>query len=347
MTLQQLRSATVAFLAGFLLSLTLPVGAATLYYDQRPDILDVGPSPQPTLMSRLTGWLEKSRRNPPPDFSRSVRAYPVLLAQIMAFFPEDEYYFLARDIEYLYDTARVIFKDDPNMLKRFHLLPLGRRLVRDPMLNDYLATQGLTKDNLGNRSVLAIDSCCIGTIPDFLARNLETQGIDVRGFLVTSSQYPSSKVYERMGAEGPVLEEQPHYTGTAIGLDWSEEGRFRVRTHEEGANPEIASSMMERIRDLHDNDEIRRQFFDLKENMSTVFRYLTNLAPTGHVASAQASKAAQALVRLRGVHHLPIYDFLDDALNMNRKNYVRIDYERIITLRTLSASMICQSALTR
>jgi hypothetical protein len=87
---------------------------------------------------------------------------------MLEFFPRDVHFvFLARDMEYAYDLAKLIYRDDPQILSRIHLLWVSRSTLRDPHLKDYLRDEGFW-EWIENGRVLLLDTGIRGTIPNKL-----------------------------------------------------------------------------------------------------------------------------------------------------------------------------------
>lgn len=99
----------------FLIAFFLIFSESGLAKDQeeRPDIQTVSIAIDTAKAPAIAQWNQFSR------------GQFIFLAQMLSFFPENEYYFLARDAEYLYDMARVLLKENPNFRKRLHLLPIS------------------------------------------------------------------------------------------------------------------------------------------------------------------------------------------------------------------------------
>ncbi|MGE4130304.1 MAG: hypothetical protein AB7F86_01630 [Bdellovibrionales bacterium] len=279
---------------------------APKYYDERPDVLTVQPDPNGKRYFQQGGFNYSL-------YEKAAMAYGPLLAEIMTFFPDDEYYFLARDIEYLYDTARVLFQFDEVTSKRFHLLPVGRLNATRANIDEYLAQEGLTQANLQGRQALAIDSCCSGSIPKHIAATVRNRGVQVRGFLIETDDFPKSTLFKSMALRGRHIEDFPHYTGTANGFERDATGRLRVTTEGEEFHPAAASKLMFEIRKLYESADARRRFQDMREKMTTAYEYLKG-------GSRSRAAAIQALLSLRDEHNLPAQAFLDDAFLTNKRN---------------------------
>ncbi len=123
----------------FLLISLFHLSAKTLiaeYYSDRPNISGV----------KVKDHREK--QDLPEIWKTASHGHFVLLAQTLTFFPDGEYYFLARDIEYLYDMAQVLLKNNVALKKRVHLVPISSNLVGNNVdMLDYLEQEGVTKRN--------------------------------------------------------------------------------------------------------------------------------------------------------------------------------------------------------
>lgn len=91
----------------------IPVFAQTYEsYLNRPDILTLKSQKHETGL--IHGWEELKR------------AHLEAIVMLFEMYPQHDIYFLARDSELLYDSAKIVFKDNPNQLKRIHLLNISR-----------------------------------------------------------------------------------------------------------------------------------------------------------------------------------------------------------------------------
>lgn len=92
------------------------------------------------------------------------KAHFHLVSLFLEMYPGTDLYFLARDSELLYDTAKLITKgtaDEPRM----HLLNISRLNMNDQNLLNYLAQEGVTEKSLASgRRAIFIDTGFAGSI---------------------------------------------------------------------------------------------------------------------------------------------------------------------------------------
>jgi hypothetical protein len=152
-------------------------------YSVRPDILT----------------LESHNHELGPLWDSSKAAQFSFIASLLAFNDEKtHFYFIARDSEYLYDTARLVTQNSENA-KRIHLINISRLNLDDSQTKMYLAQQGLTQDNLlHERKALFIDTGFSGTVPRNIEEFFKNQALDHihTQLLVSSNRHiPSSRIF--------------------------------------------------------------------------------------------------------------------------------------------------------
>jgi len=125
-------------------------GSVYTFYDSRPDILNL---PQATS--------EENR----PLSEAWIRFHFVLAAHIFELYPDYHIYFLARDMEYFYDAAKLI-ADGNKDASRIHLINVSRQNYVDPLLKDYLEQVGISNKELRTgKKILLLDTGYQGSIP--------------------------------------------------------------------------------------------------------------------------------------------------------------------------------------
>lgn len=211
------------------------------------------------------------------------------LAEMMAFYPTENLYFMARDGEYLYDMARILFRGEQQILDRFHLLNVSRVSMESDLLNEYLIQEGFTRDQLTARRAVLIDTCCEGTIDTEIRESLPrwAEGRVVSHFFESSnSGIPSSRVY--LETHSPtrdistitVTENIPHYTNSSI--DYAlRNGRYVPIADDEAAahTQAYAEAIMEDIRHFSEAPETLERFQILRQHMETVVHAAHGLVP--------------------------------------------------------------------
>lgn len=303
------------------------------YYDLRPSILKTQ-----AKNHEGTGLV-------PEGWNKAKHGHFVLLAQTLTFFPDSEYYFLARDVEYLYDMAKVLLKKNPDLKKRLHLVPVSRVSSTDTYnMVRFLRQEGVTKRKLHGRKPVFIDSCCTGSIPWLLYRTFKSDGIEARGFLMKADLFPESRVAKALGADGYEIEWLPHYTSPAIGHEKIGE-KVRVRTaFNDQQTKAKALAIMEQIRFDFDNDRARAELTELMQWMRTAYAYLVRDSPYEAVSKKQALKALENMAIKYGIS---ISHFIDDVKSMERRNYATVFEKRVEILQEFASAFPqkCMKAL--
>lgn len=316
----------------FLLVFVAPKSPAA-FYDQRPDILSVDP------IDHI-----KDSDNTLAEWNKASYGHFVLLAELLTFFPDSEFYFLARDIEYLHDMAKVLLKNNSVLKKRLHLVPISTHLSgQSENVRLYLEQEGLTSKNLGNRSALIVDSCCSGSIPYAIINAFQGKKVDIQGFLITANAYPSSELAKSHGAEGGEIEQLPHYNNSATEYVKTSE-KIRIQTGSAPDERPTALKMMQQIRFDEDNAKSRKEFFQLLGLMRTVYAYIVKNSPYKETTLAQAESA---LSKMKTEFDIEPSIFLTDVENMNRKQYASIDAARLYSAKNIDLTQVQNSSKTK
>lgn len=308
----------------FLVALTLLSSfafAGKNFYDERPQILKT----QAQNHTSVKEWNDASR------------GHLFFLAQTLTFFPKSDYYFLARDIEYLYDIAQLMAKDDPVLKERIHLVPVSTALSQEEKnMIEYLEQEGLKKERLKGRSALFIDSCCAGSVPDRIKKAFSNRGVDVRGFLIQTDEYPNSKVAEMAGANGLNIEELPHYNDSAEEYV-KDNGKIRIRMGETSSH-EIKNSVkiMQKIRFEYDNAKARKEFKEIVGLMRLAYSYFAKESSYKRATKAQAFYALETLTKK---YDVSISAFLSDIEALKRKKYAELDIARLKEFKNSSSKI--------
>lgn len=320
-------------LALLLSLLLISTKSSASFYDERPDILKV------EAVDHIKGSKTTLK-----DWSESSHGHFVLLAELLTFFPDSEFYFLARDIEYLHDIARVLFKNDPVMKKRLHLIPVSTQLSYDEYnVRKYLQQEGITSENLGNRTALIVDSCCSGSVPDAIISAFAGKKVKIKGFLIQTDEYPNSRLAENLGADGGDIEGLPHYNNSATEYVVSSK-KIRIETGGVPSERKHALKIMQQIRFDFDNAKTRKEFAELLSLMRTVYAYTAKQSSYKKPSKAQAEKALKTMNE-----KFEIFSsiFLDDVSSMSRKKYASIDKARVKAILKTKTSNIELNNLVR
>lgn len=151
-------------------------------YSDRPDILLVKPQAHPS---------DKRWEN-------IKAAHFTTVALLMALYPTQDLYFLARDAEFLHDTARLIFRNDPQTLARLHLLNVSSVSVSNMHLADYLNENGISEQALKNKKIVFVDTGFKGTVPSKISSLFSRQGqsnIKTHLLLSENLDIPSTRAF--------------------------------------------------------------------------------------------------------------------------------------------------------
>ena len=133
------------------------------------------------------------------DWNDLKAAHLSFVAQLLAIYPQDvDLYFLARDSELLYDTAKLVTENTPDA-KRIHLLNISRANMKDKLVVQYLAQNGISEETLAKgKKVLFVDTGFSGTIPRVISNNFPVKYHgQLKTHLVVSSnpKHPSSRSF--------------------------------------------------------------------------------------------------------------------------------------------------------
>jgi len=138
------------------------------------------------------------------DFiKRFVASAELLILELLLLYPHRDIFFIARDMEYHYDLAAVMFRDEPELLKRFHLVNISRISMHDPMLPEYC------KQAIFDRCerVLLVDSGFNGNVIAHIRRSFPD--MDIKGHLIYSENPAYSSSHAAMEALGIPCDELP------------------------------------------------------------------------------------------------------------------------------------------
>lgn len=175
----------IHFFAISLSSFAINAADSLEYYSARPDILDVKSQEHADdkawaklKMGHLEAW-----------------------AQISGLYPEHEKYFLARDMELLYDLARLLSHElgESLELKKIHLLNVSRLSKTSPHLKAYLEQEGLKEHDLAQgKKILLIDTGFMGSIPQAIKEQYPEhlrKSIDTHLMCSANDEHPSSRMF--------------------------------------------------------------------------------------------------------------------------------------------------------
>lgn len=289
--------------------------AAAEPYSARPDILDPA--------------ISAARAAPNADWQSFKTGALNFLAEMTALYPDDDYYFLARDGEYLHDALRVLAKDDPALLHRLRLVNVSTAISNDPRMRAYLEQEGLTKEGLRGKSAILIDTCCGASIPEKVKAAYPDLPGQVKGHFLTSfgDATPSSRVFieayepgkkvghfdNRLGIK---IEDFPHFTSSAAEFV-SLEGKLVPSSplSAPAGSKERARAMMGDIKSHFSDPALVAKFGRLRATMG---RIAAHARGEQTLAPAELARALGDL-RAEGVHN-----FVEDLADANTKGTARL-----------------------
>ncbi len=200
-------------------------------YSTRPDILSTEFAP-PKSKGTQTEKGSGSKRPAVEDklWHKLLRAHIEAVAEILTMYPNHRFYFLARDSEYLYDTAKLLTRDKPELSDRIHLLNVSRANIDKPDdLKGYLKQEKISEDIISAaKPILLVDTGFKGTIPEAISKLFKPEQ---RPFLQThlmcsgNPDHPSNRAFltaisetasrlDPMKMHGAIMtyEGMPHWT---------------------------------------------------------------------------------------------------------------------------------------
>lgn len=150
---------------------------------QRSDIL--------TQPARKHAWIKE-------PWGEIKRGHLEAVLEVLALHPEKEIYFLARDAEHLYDTARLLLKNQPERLAKMHLLAAGRFSIDHPNFGAYLAQEGINKAALrSGKKILFVDTAYNGSIGTAIQKKFpdSAASFDQKLMRSTNPDIPGTRVF--------------------------------------------------------------------------------------------------------------------------------------------------------
>lgn len=248
------------------------------------------------------------------------------LAELRALYPNDDYYFLARDGEYLYDAMKVLAQDDPALLKRIRLVNVSTALSNNSGMRPYLIQEGLTKEKLKGKGVVLIDTCCGASIPEKIKAAFPELKGQLKGhFLTSTGQFtPSSRVFLEAYTPGEIkavttqlgiqIEGFPHFTSSA-NVYQNEKGKLEPYSNYPASTSEKdkARTLMADLKAHFTDPKVKETYTELTEKMSTI-------AAAGRGERKLSDSALKKL--LREVSLLGAVNFAADMEDAHKKGTV-------------------------
>ena len=212
------------------------------------------------------------------------------VALLFEFYDKDvDFYFLARDAEYIYDVARVLARGNKNLLSRLHLINVSTSLSFDSLLRQYLSQNGISEKSLSKgRRVAFVETGFMGSVPFLIMKRFpqafenqfETILLDSHNEMLSSVR--SFKDYSK--AED--LEQFPHYTKAGI-LYFPSQGKlFPVSKSMPKGKKIKALNLMKKIKGFVESKKGQKAFVESINYIKQIKSEKSNFTPKTRLARA-------------------------------------------------------------
>ncbi len=300
-------------------------------YSVRPFILDIEPKKiQPAqALSRDSRWIK--------HWPEVRKAYMFFLAELLAFYPDADFYFLARDAEYFYDIAMVLKQDIPEIQNNFYLLPISSHIVQHATekFKEYLQQEGLHVANKRKKTAVIVDTCCEGTVIKYI-RSLfpKEHRSKVKGHLFMRNKapddlkgdaYPESKIMQNAlnHIEERVLfiEGYPHYFGESAKRSYQFEsnGKIEILMPRNRFQRRVAIELMADIRYHFAQKQVQEDFKDILKQMRIVFNYLASSRE--EISWKESRVALKTLKKSYSILPTPFLKDIKEVLVKNKDSF--------------------------
>ena len=344
-------------------------------YNLRPFILDIEPKKIQTaqLLRRVSLLIADITNSPLPESAQELshasllvdrwpdvrKVYMFFLAELLAFYPDADFYFLARDAEYFYDIAMVLKQEIPEIQNNFHLLPISSKMTHyiTKHAREYLQQEGLYSANKRKKTAVIVDTCCKGTVIKYI-RSLfpKEHRSKVKGHLFTRNNtsddiegdaYPESKISKNiLGDKGVAfIEDYPHYFTYSAQKYHQFKGneKIDILMSKDVFNQSVAIAFMADIRYHFAQKQVQEDFKDILKQMRIVFNYLTSSRE-----KINRKEARVALKTLKKSYSIKPDDFLKDIQEVLIKNKDSFKSNHYFIYEKMKSSLYdkCIKALT-
>lgn len=302
-----------------LLCVVLSDARGEFSHADRPHITDVSAAPM---------------NSPPPLWGKVKDGSVAFIAELVSLYPNAEFYFLARDSEYIYDMAEVLSKGEKDLIGKFHLLHTSRKVVTDPLIQNYLKQEGLTRSHLNGRTAVVVDTGWRGKIPAELRRVMPPGFQWVTHFAHSDNpNIPSSRVFiesinKNVDSQSPTnhhqeivdhVEHLPHFSDTATQLV-QQGGKIEAIASSKSATRQKALALMGDIKAYASDAETKKRFRRLREDMGDLVKLARG---DMRMKDQEVADLLRRLENLKGAYFL---DDFKEALNKNLQERVQQDF---------------------
>ena len=303
-------------------------------YSLRPFILDIKPKKlQPAQRLRHVSHLIDRW----PDVRK---AYMFFLAELLAFYPDADFYFLARDAENFYDIAMVLKQEIPEIQNNFYILPISSKMTNyiTKHAREYLQQEGLYSANKRTKTAVIVDTCCEGTVIKYIHSLFPKEHRSkIKGHLFTRNKnpnnlegdaYPESKIIRNILDDKwgvMFIEDYPHYFKHPAQKYHQPKSDRKIEIMMNDRKIEImmkdiaeqyeAIEFMADIRYYFAQKQVQEDFKDILKQMRIVFNYLTSSRE-----EINRREARVALKTLKKSYSINSNDFLKDIEEVLIKN---------------------------
>ncbi len=238
-----------------------------------------------SIRPKIESLRAKGRKDLGKRWEKLRPAHLEFVVQIAEIYPDREIVFLARDGELFYDTAKILYANEPKQLKRFHLLNVSSASIRSKNLKPYLVQNGISDEALlEGRRFLFMDSGFNGSIPKVISKTLSLANRghnETHLVLSTNREHPSSRSFltyldQKAAKKDPTnfrdhiigYEFMPRFTERAIDYkmvngNWaavSQKKGFRTIKPDGRVAPRDAKRCMEDLKYYLQSDEAQKLF---------------------------------------------------------------------------------------
>lgn len=235
-------------------------------YESRPKIEDV------------------KTNNKNSKYSNYVKSFYLSSYLLYHSYPKDtEFIFLARDAEYMYDMARLVFPDKEK--NRLHLLSISTILSLDSNLKTFLEERGFDEKEVvkNNKRIVFVDTGFMGTVPEQIYTHFSTKwrkNTDVFLLESNSSRYSTKKSITDLVDVG-AMENLSHYNSTALGLKRINGELWEVSKTNSQNNRTNALQIMADTRELVESHDLKEHLIGAEhtqKNWTISFGKLSKIA---------------------------------------------------------------------
>lgn len=153
--------------------------SGNLPYTARPAIAEIPPK-------------ALAPKTAPKDWAKTRQAMLRYLVELLALYPDETIYFLARDGEYLHDLAKALLGENTD---RVRLLNVSAKNADSPALKAYLEQEGLSKGALAKRRAILVDTGYSGSNIEKIRKSVGRERVLGHLILSQNDGLPSGRVF--------------------------------------------------------------------------------------------------------------------------------------------------------